>query len=74
MQNKTPAQTVALGQFLSEYPHDATFSEVLELIENKADSVTIWEPFEYWPPEDVTAQIEDLRYNVEKAIQQTIKA
>lgn len=69
--NKTPAEILALNQFLSDYPPNLTFSEIVELIENESDNVTIWQPFEYWPPLDVTAEIDNLRDNAERLTKPT---
>ena len=40
------AQKIALGQYLSEYPKEKTFDEVLEAIKTNDGSVLVWEPFE----------------------------
>ena len=71
---KTPAEIVALNHFLSDYPQNLAFSEVLEAIENKADTITIWHPFENFDPEDLTAEIENLKTRIENAITDTNKA
>ena len=64
--NKTPAEILALNQFLSDYPQELTFSEIMDLMESESDSVTVWQPFEYWPPLDVFAEIDNLRDNAER--------
>lgn len=71
---KTPAEIVSLNHFLADYPQNLEFSEVLEAIENKADTITIWHPFEYFNPEDLTAEIESLKTCIERAIIDTNKA
>ncbi len=44
--NLEKAQDFVIGQCLSDYPPDATYEEICELIADDDESVTIWEPFE----------------------------
>jgi hypothetical protein len=44
--NLEKAQDFVLGQCLSDYPPDATYEEICELIADDDESVTIWAPFE----------------------------
>lgn len=62
--NKTPAEILALNSLLSNYPQELTFSEVLEKIEDLESSVVAWYPFEYFDPQDLTAEIERLARNI----------
>lgn len=71
---KTPAEIVALNHFLSDYPQNLAFSDILEAIENNADTITIWQPFENFEPLDLTAEIESLKSSIENAIIDTNKA
>lgn len=71
---RTPAENAALNYLLSDYPQNLAFSDVLEAIENRADTITIWQPFENFDPEDLTAEIESLKTRIENAITDTNKA
>lgn len=44
--NVEKAQDFAIGQCLSDYPPDATYEQICELIADDDESVIIWEPFE----------------------------
>jgi hypothetical protein len=44
--NLEKAQDFVIGQCLSDYPPDATYEQICELIADDDESVTIWEPFE----------------------------
>lgn len=46
-------QSFALQHYLSDYP-DASFDDILEMVENESDRVTVWEPFEHYPTDEVT--------------------
>lgn len=41
------AGDVALGHYLSDYPANIPFGDVLDLIMDGDDSVIVWSPFEY---------------------------
>jgi hypothetical protein len=71
MTNKTPAEILALDYLLSDYPKDLDFSAILELIDNSADTVTPWQPFENFDPLDLSAELESLKSNAQAAIIQT---
>ena len=66
-------QRQALGQFLSSYPHDMEYDDILQrLIDGELDAndesedddddesgIVIWEPFENHPTESVAEYIEE---------------
>lgn len=55
----------ALSQFLSEYPEDKTFHEILEMIEDSEnDDVLLFDPFYYIEPEVLTEIISELAYSL----------
>lgn len=68
---RTPAENAALNYLLSDYPQNLAFSDILEAIENNADTITIWQPFENFEPLDLTAEIESLKSSIEAAIIET---
>ncbi len=43
----TKNEIFAVDNFTCEYPDDQSFEQIMELIEDGSDLVTIWEPFEY---------------------------
>ena len=48
---RTPEQKIEdylIGFYLSDSPENAPFDEVLMLLDEKSDAVTVWEPFEEW--------------------------
>lgn len=67
--NKTNAyDNVALGQYLSDYPDDKTYEEVLDLILAEDESISIWEPFENYDPEWIVENIESLKQTLEEML------
>jgi hypothetical protein len=62
------AEQHALGQFLSEYPADMEYNEILERIEadNRDDEsgdniILVWEPFEYTDPSSLSENINNAK-------------
>ena len=54
-------QKFALDHYLSAYPEDKTFHEILEMVEDHGnDDVLVWDPFFYLEPEEVGGLISDL--------------
>ncbi len=53
MTTREKAENYALGFFLSNYNQDASFNEIIEVLESKDDDaiedleIDVWEPFEY---------------------------
>jgi hypothetical protein len=58
--NQQKIEQFALGQFLNDYPDDMSYHNVLDLILDEDDSVTIWQPFEDHSPNWVVNQIEGM--------------
>ena len=67
------SERFALNEYLSEFPDDKTFEEIIELILNEDESVIIWEPFENYPAEDVTEMIENTKDHFEYATKEETK-
>ena len=55
------SERFALNQWLSDYPEDKTYDELVDLITEQHDDVLIWETIENWPVEDIVCVIEDTR-------------
>jgi len=61
------SERFALGQWLSDYPDDKTYEEVLALITEEHEDVILWEPIENYPPESVIEMIDDTRSSFENS-------
>jgi len=61
------SERFALGQWLSDYPDDKTYDEVLEMITEEHEDVILWEPIENYPPERVIEMIDDTRSSFENS-------
>ena len=57
----------ALDNYLSSYPEDKTFFEILEMVEDhENDDVLVWDPFFYLEPEEVGGLIVDMAENLKE--------
>jgi len=61
------SERFALGQWLSDYPDDKTYEEVLALITEEHEDVILWETIENYPPESVIEIIDDTRSSFENS-------
>ena len=61
------SERFALGQWLSDYPDDKTYNEVLSMITEEHEDVLLWEPIENYPPESVIEMIDDTRSSFENS-------
>ena len=61
------SERFALGQWLSDYPDDKTYDEVLSIITEEHEDVILWEPIENYPPESVIEMIDDTRSSFENS-------
>lgn len=59
------SERFALGQWLSDYPDDKTYDEVLSMITEEHEDIILWETIENYPPESVIEMIEDTRSSFE---------
>ena len=58
----TPLQLHALSQFLTDFPNDLEYQEILHLISSNEmddDDFTVWQPFENASGEYLAEQIEN---------------
>ncbi len=51
----------ACGEYLSAFPNDVTFDEVMEMLLDRNDDVLVWEAFEHEHPSNVYEFISNLR-------------
>lgn len=59
------SERFALNEHLSEFPDDKTYKEILQLILDDDLSITIWEPLENYPLENVINIIESTKNHFE---------
>lgn len=58
--NQEKIERFALCQFLSEFPDKVEYKEVLRLIYEEDEEVTVWQPFEDFPAYKIVEFIEDM--------------
>ena len=51
----------ACGEYLSAFPNDVTFDEVMAMLLDRNDEVLVWEAFEHEHPSNVYEFISNLR-------------
>jgi len=61
------SERFALGQWLSDYPDDKTYEEVLSMITEEHEDIILWETIENYPPESVIEMIDDTRSSFENS-------
>lgn len=58
-----------LNAFVSEYPEDKTFTQILDLIESEKEedeyAVLLYDPFTYLEPEHLTGLMSELAYDLQ---------
>ena len=62
------AERFALNQWLFEHPEDATYDEVLKMIHQEDERVTVWEKLEGYPNDVIVDTIEDTKLAVEQML------
>lgn len=62
------SERFALNEWLSEYPSNASFDRVIELLLNKDDSVMPWQWFENIPPSELFDNIQNTRIHFENVV------
>ena len=66
----THAQAFSLNEWLSDYPDDMTFDEVIDLIRNEDDRVTPWIWFEHTPSGTLIENIDNTKSHFEYVVAQ----
>jgi hypothetical protein len=75
----TMAEKFALGEWLSEYPDNYSYDEILELIIKMIDegeeteNLLLWELIEFWPSEDVIELIDKTKDNFHWYLTEALK-
>ena len=69
------AEKIALDTFLSKYPQDISYDQVIEQLSAAPNSmiVHIWFPFEYYPNENIIEYIENLKSQIEGSFFEELK-
>ena len=65
------SERFALSQWLTDYPEDTSFDEVLEIMRDpentwQADAITVWEAVETFTLDQVAEFIEDTKRSFER--------
>jgi len=55
------SELFALNEWLSDYPNNLEYDEVLELLRDEHESVIVWQWFENMPPIDLIENIDNTR-------------
>ena len=50
----------AVNQFLSYYPENASFDEIIEMMRDYNEDVTVWDPFFDAEPEEIVEAITNM--------------
>ena len=61
------SERFALGQWLSDYPDDKTYDEVLSMITEEHEDIILWQSIENYPPESIIEMIDDTRSSFESS-------
>ena len=59
------SERFAINEWLSEYPDDKTFDEIMDLIREDDESVTAWELVEHYPAADLIEVIYNTKLHFE---------
>ena len=59
------SERFAINEWLSDYPNDATFDEIMDLIREDDESVTAWELVEHYPAADLIEIIYNTKIHFE---------
>jgi len=62
------SERFALNEWLTDYPHDLTFDQVIDLLKAEDESVTPWVWFENIPTSDLIENIDNTRSHFENVV------
>jgi hypothetical protein len=65
----THAEQFALGEWLSEYPEDKTYAEVIELLIDEDESVSPWQTVENFPAHQIAELIDSTRHHFQCTVE-----
>jgi len=69
MTQLTAGQRISLNYHLTQYPECFGFDEILEMIEDDVNSITIWCVFEEMEAMTLTSNIGSLARDIDRAIE-----
>lgn len=64
-------QTFAVGHFLSDYPDDTSFDQIIELVEQEDETIRHWEPYESFWGEHLADMITGMARSLEETFNET---
>lgn len=72
------SQLFALNEWLSDYPDNLTYEEIIEILENPentwcADEITVWEIVEHFTCDQVASFIENTKKHFERVTEENTK-
>jgi hypothetical protein len=67
------SQRFALNHFLSDYPQDLPFDEIVELILEEDEQVGVWDIAENYGRAGLVEMIDDLRHHFECVVDNMMK-
>lgn len=67
------SERFAINEWLSEYPNDKTFEEIMDLIYERDESVTPWELVEHYPAADLIEIIYNTKMHFESVTKPTVE-
>lgn len=65
------SERFAINEWLSDYPEDKTFDEIMDLIRTDDESVMAWELVEHYPAADLIEIIYNTKIHFECVTKQT---
>lgn len=65
------SERFALNEWLSDYPRDKSYEEIIDMIHDRDDTVTPWGLVECYSPYDVVEYIDNTRSHLESVIEQS---
>jgi len=63
------SQRFALNEWLSEYPRDASYDEVIELLLEEEELVAVWQWFEHIPAREIIENIDNTFMHFEAVVE-----
>jgi hypothetical protein len=65
----THAEQFALGEWLSDYPQDKTYAEIIDLLRDEDESVSPWQTVENFPTYEIVELIDSTRHHFQCTVE-----
>lgn len=62
------SERFALNEWLSDYPPEKTYDEVIDLLRDYDDQVTVWHWFEAMPPSELIENIDNTQQHFQAVV------